>query len=74
MRDKMTIRSTGNEWKLTIPGFGFNSATEKHFTRWSDAMEYVHHMPMGSSGAYERGSHTSDGIGARPPWSPLQQW
>jgi hypothetical protein len=72
MREKITIRRVDREWKLTIPGFGFNTPTEKTFTRWPDAMAYVDNMPLGSSGSHERAGHNSDGIGARPPWSPLQ--
>jgi hypothetical protein len=74
MRDKITIKFADQEWKMIIPGFGFNGATEKTFSRWPDAISYMNRMPLGSSGAYERARHDSDGIGERSPWSPLQEW
>lgn len=73
MREKITIRRVDRGWKLTIPGFGFNTPTEKSFSRWPDAMAYINKMPAGNSGSNERADYDSDGIGARPPWSPLRQ-
>lgn len=74
MREKITIKSVDKEWKLTIPGFGFNTVTEKSFSRWTDAITYIDHMPLGGSGGGERAQYSNDGIGARPSWSPLHQW
>jgi len=74
MREKITIKSDGNGWKLTIPGFGFNSATEIKFVKWPDAINYLDQRPLGSSSSFERSCQDRDAIAPRPEWSPLQWW
>jgi hypothetical protein len=72
MREKITIKSDGGTWKLTIPGFGFNPFVEIKFAKWSDAINYLDWRPQGSSSSFERAHQDRDAIAPKPEWSPLQ--
>lgn len=74
MRDRITIRSNGNAWVLTIPGFGFSPVTRIEFTKWPDAIDYLDQRPLGSSCSFERAGVDTDSLGLKTGWSPLHWW
>jgi len=71
MRDRITIKSNGTAWVLTIPGFGFNPITQIEFTKHSDAINYLDRRPLGSSCSLERANGNADSLGLKTGWSPL---
>lgn len=72
MRDRITIKSDGTAWVLTIPGFGFSPFVEIKFTKWSDAIHYLDWHPQGSSSSFERAGNDTDSSGLKTEWSPLR--
>lgn len=74
MRDRITIKCSGNTWVLTIPGFGFSPATRIEFPKWLDAIDYLDQRPLGSSCSFERAGSDADSLGLKTGWSPLHWW
>lgn len=72
MKPKAQIRRRKDgRWRVTRPAFGFGQPERKTFDTWKEAIRWATNRIVSGHCETEQAYEGSDGIAARPRWSPL---